>query len=985
MSQTGTQSPLGINVSGSLLQNIGFRLNPVTEAFVGSSKTNDSYTPGSIVEQTCLKWLTYAINEAYAQTPSNLTNATYDSLISIGSTTIPALGNAKPPTYVAVDPAGNWTGEATTGYYLDADPGAGQGQSQTATWIPYTTANTNKSVTQWGFVRLYALQAWNEFNWNGIPATTPPEYKDFIYTFNQAFGYIETTNKAITAAQGGQTFAQGTFSNMNDLMSGNITGVNLATFQFGQDCVTAGKVVDLSKIAKFGFPSVLLQTIAKYNTVTQALSFALLSSGIPAQDLNNIASGSSATKLQEQQLYGAFLTIIDDNLKDILVPLNCKTAGLNSLADLLNIKKLFPNSYQSMTVPIYNVAPGPTNSKTYYPIYENGEVSSRLTTPAILDQIGTIVVPGAPQSSGNGILGTGIQVQDKGFGSPLHNILPDDIATSAGAFAFSMRQISNIQSIEFEKFAQVVYNLETTKGLNLIAGTDTPTNSELAQAVVDATAYGTGIGGGYTMSDFFGCMSGLPYLWNDIQTGITNLQTATLKRIYQNLYLACSWERATLTITYTGTGPYNVTGVTVNNPGGGYGREDGVSPVLTTNVGTGTVQIGTDPNDLSTFGKVTGVTVNITGQPQAALPTATIAYPPSEAFLSTEVTDVVLTTESGDNLVTEGDDVYPEAAIIDYIEDANAEIQAILTGNAGQNGTAQKLITAYELAGERLMIEQRIRYNVFEPVPSPTRDTTFIPYPSTTFSFVDSLPTYAAYTDPNMYAQTIEAIVDLTSIGGESMIAMMRQARNQARLQQLGLTPDDSIPNTLNPKVQQILLANGTAPGALIGVEVSGINGTSTPTIFSMPGTLLQTDSDGNAVAPRPLGYFDPNEESYCLTGDSTLPGQISPLQEIIAAGQHNVNNTNVLGPSLNGTGPAIADEIIAIRAGSSLPAGPCVQDLDVGNAVEPGSLAGSSAQNIIPISMNTAYTSGTLLPAIFTVSEAIDAVIQSNCDCWID
>lgn len=985
MNESGHQSPLGINVSGSLLQNTGLRINPVVAAIVGESKTNTSYTPGTIVNDTCLKWLTYAINEAYPLAPGTIANSTYDALISIGADTIPALGNAKPPTYVIYDPAGNWTGQATTGYYLTSDPGAGQGQSQDATWLPYTTANTNKSVTQWGFIRLYALQAWNEFNWNGIPATSPPTYKDFLSTFVQAFGYIESTNLSIHSAQAATTFSLGTYSNMNDLMSGNITGVNLATFQFGQDCVAAGKVVDLSKIAKFGYPSVLYQTIAKYNVVSSSLSLALLSTGIPAQDLLNIAAGGPATVLQEQQLYAAFSVIKGDALQEILIPLNCKTQGLESLADLLNIKKLFPNSYQSMTVPVFNISPGPTNSKTYYPIFEGGNVSSRITSPAIREQIGTIIIPGTPPITETSILGTTIQVQDKGFGTSLYTILPEDIATTAGAFAYSMQQISNIMSVDFEKFAQVVYNMETTKGLNLIAGTNTPTDQALAQAVIDATAFGSGVDGAYTASDFFGCMSGLPYMWADIQSGIQETQTSTLTNLYQNLYLACTWERATLTITYTGTGPYTVTNVTVNNPGGGYCRDGSAPPVITANCGTGTAIIGTDPDDLSTFGKMIGISFTITGQPQVALPTATVAYPPSEAYISTEVTDVFLTTESGDPLLTESYTSFPEAAVLNYIALANVEIQNILYGTTGQNGVANRLNTAYSRAGDQLQIEQRVRYNAIDAVPTGTRDTVFVPYPATTFSFVDFIPSMASYTIPHMYAQTLEAIADLTTTGGESMVAMMRQARNQARLQELGISTDTSILDQMNPKVQTILIANGTAPGASLGVSVNGINGLDTPTVFTTPSILTQTDSEGNLIAPRPLGYFDPNVESYYLTGDSTLPGQVSPLQEILAAGQHNVNNTNILGPSLNGTGPAISDEIVAIRAGASLPAGPRMQELDIGKAAVPGSLAGSPVTNIIPIPLNVAYTSGTILPGIYSVSEAIENVVQSNCDCWID
>jgi hypothetical protein len=397
MSTTGKQSPLGVNVNSSLLQNIGLCINPTNQGYIGTSKTNTSHTPGSLVNNTCLKLLTYAINQAYngnvAQTPAG--TSTYDNLIAIGKDIIPALGNAKSPGYTTDDPTNQWQGQATTGYSTAGDTGDGQ----SATWIPYDTTNNNKSVTQWGFLRLYALQAWNEFNWNGIVAGSGmPEYKDFLSSFLTSQNFIDYSNTTINALQGSTKFLKGTYSNMNDLISADVTGVSLATQAFGQDCITAGKVIDLSKILKFGMPSVLLQTIKKYNSITQSLSLALLSAGLATQDIDDISSGRmlTPTKLQEQQIYGAFLIIVGQDLADILIPLNCKTQGLESLADLLNIKKLFPNSYQSLTVPIYNANPGPTNAKTYYPIFDNGSVSSRLEAPAIVEQIGVIIPPGPP-------------------------------------------------------------------------------------------------------------------------------------------------------------------------------------------------------------------------------------------------------------------------------------------------------------------------------------------------------------------------------------------------------------------------------------------------------------------------------------------------------------------------------------------------------------------------------------------------------------
>jgi hypothetical protein len=130
---------------------------------------------------------------------------------------------------------------------------------------------------------------------------------------------------------------------------------------------------------------------------------ALLSSGLTTEEVQSIIDNSAPiTANQEQKIYGAFLIMVSIDLADILIPLNCKTKGIESLADLLNPKKLFPNSYQSLTVPLYNTQPNlPTNSKTYYPIYGTGSVNPTLTSPSVIGQVGPQPLPGTPPVIGN--------------------------------------------------------------------------------------------------------------------------------------------------------------------------------------------------------------------------------------------------------------------------------------------------------------------------------------------------------------------------------------------------------------------------------------------------------------------------------------------------------------------------------------------------------------------------------------------------------
>ena len=55
MADSGIQSPLGINVLGSVLQNTGLTINPVAAGYMGISKSNSDYYFGSLVNSTALR------------------------------------------------------------------------------------------------------------------------------------------------------------------------------------------------------------------------------------------------------------------------------------------------------------------------------------------------------------------------------------------------------------------------------------------------------------------------------------------------------------------------------------------------------------------------------------------------------------------------------------------------------------------------------------------------------------------------------------------------------------------------------------------------------------------------------------------------------------------------------------------------------------------------------------------------------------------
>jgi hypothetical protein len=368
---------------------------------------------------------------------------------------------------------------------------------------PYFYSMDFYSTTcKFGFVGEFAVQAYDEFYINN------GSYSDFFNVFNTILGYKDATNSVIDSLTSGLTHLDGIYSNMNDLITGDIAGVSISTFYWGQDLINTGRVIDLQNIQNFGNPDVLLRTLAKNKAITASLNVALTATGITPTTIQMIINGSTADNNQQKLLYACYNLITGQDLKDILIPLNCQTKYLNTLADLLDLRKLFPNSYETLTFPQYNSEPRQTNSKTYYLIYLGGQVN---------------------------------KIPSLSYGSRLLGILPNDIAYAADAFSMSMRQIKNIQNIDIEKFSQVVTNLENVNDLQ-VNGTNIPSNKPAIQFALSQIAYGSATSGKFLTVDFFASMTNLVYPWKQLKEAVDLLselpEISTLEGYLNDLYTA---------------------------------------------------------------------------------------------------------------------------------------------------------------------------------------------------------------------------------------------------------------------------------------------------------------------------------------------------------------------------------------------------------------------------------------------------------------
>lgn len=572
------------------------------------------------------------------------------------------------------------------------------------------------------------------------------------------------------------------------------------------------------------------------------------------------------------------------------------------------------------------------------------------------------------------------QLPENGFGNYVKAILPPDQAVLAGAFASSMMQIKNIQNVNFETFAQVVYSIETNNGLPLINGSNVPVDTFLVNQALSKIALGSDLYGTYNMSNFIGSVTGLPYPLGQIYDLIRALETENLYNIYDNIYLAVNWEQATATPVMSGL---DLIGFTITNSGGGYGREGAVAPTVSiSNGGTATVVIGTDPTDLNTYGKVTDIVLTNAGSAGAA-PTVQIQAPPL--------------TDAGIPGVNSpfGTVGWPgmNAIIDNYCISADNEISRIQNRNAQSFEASQVLNTYWNITGIALKTEQRSRYAAIPPVAIPYFKW-LTPYPLALINFIETIPTIADDTCPNGPAQSVENMVDLCEPGGQSIIGLMREQRNMQRLITAGLEQDNTISDEIPEDIDSQQCVNGTVPGAVEGIP-------SPLGEFTLPSWPEVKTCDGEPLSPTPTTYYDPN--FLGIRRVEANPDTIGQPPLITGGGKpaYNPGNVNVilnitpenLPPTIiDNTGEIIPEYPVGDPIGNDIPVIIVNPNVPVGDSTPLGppgipiaDLPFFPTGNVLPFTLNSNYTNSTLLPSQYDVASAIDKVIECNCDCWVN
>ncbi len=663
-------TPLQLTAAASLLANTGFR------GFPTALKTAiDTFNATTVIANFIA-----AVNFYKAQ--SFATASTLTSLLSIGSTTCPALGNSIPTGYT----------------YLDSEY-----------LVNYLSAVDGSTIDPSGFSNLIE-QTCAAYLGNG-------DYGRFSQGFMAMQGYIASTNNFINSAVNANQYLGPTFSGMDSLTTANISSINTDLETFGVDLAKQGNLWDLGNLDLYGTPAGLIQQLSTLtgvrNQAVPALQNALISVGLTADNIRDLVNDNRVglnnpngltpnefDKLQKSA-YNALTLVSGDDLTQILDILDVTTPNITSLEQLLDPTKTFPLSYLTMQTPT-----------------PNGPIDIFGTNGAVNSSIAPVVNSYLPTATGCDELG---------------KIIPPADAVANKAIEVALKQVNNIANTTLPELAETV-----------LGYVDSPwdvTQEYLANEVVSNSE---------TIPTYYRAIDDVP-----AGTDINN---------------TAYWEPTTLGGLSTMAGLPLIEAQTT-------AVDSSVTNYFATEVATGTGPDGT----ITTY-DVLGLALD-SDDFATRLNTATAAINTLQGAGSLNTLNTAYT-----NILAAAND----AAVITQIANANAAIAALSADpNYTVLNTAWTYIANLMNLSAKYTTEAGIDYFLLQAGDK-----------NSVYAFVQNLPVYGLLTANGDAVEFLEALSDTSTLGGQAVIGVMREGRNQQRSNVSGLYNANQIPS--NPEIDSI-------------------------------------------------------------------------------------------------------------------------------------------------------------------------------------
>lgn len=474
-------SPMQLQAGAYLFQNQGLQVNANLTSAIGTYRSQDFLAN---------LYVTLSVGGANANIGTSiLSNTTIAKLqtFSSYSNVCPALGDTIPADFIT-----------NTGTYPYTPPIA----TTFPQLLPAGVSNIYVGMT------MIVSNTANTYLGNG-------DYSKFAQLFSASQGYTNSTNLFVNSEVNSRDYLGDTFTNTDDLSTGQLTTVNLATRAFSDDIANTGDLFNLSNLSNLGTPLSLVQQVIKKAGIVAPLILEFSNIGINDNIILSLGDPDlSVTDPVQKLMYQAMKNITGDNLDQILQILEITTPGINNMAELLDPSKIFPNSFQTLTTPTCSGPRGiyvkQENTANLPPPTLDEEANGRRIEPSLPCEIATPTTRNVTSiGTVNSKLESEIPINTPGISyDRLSKITSTDLALANKSLAISLGQITNIDQMTPQQLAEAYAGIETTKGLPEIETQLQPMNQSAHDYYTNNFAIGSGVNGTLLLTDIIGTLVG---------------------------------------------------------------------------------------------------------------------------------------------------------------------------------------------------------------------------------------------------------------------------------------------------------------------------------------------------------------------------------------------------------------------------------------------------------------------------------------------
>lgn len=327
----------------------------------------------------------------------------------------------------------------------------------------------------------------------------------FTQAYDQAALFIGQTNDYINAVNTGATDVSGTFTNINDLITGGVSQVCTNPSALGKDLANLGYLINLEDLENWGTPMALVRSvIGRTKVVPPPMQIAFTVLGIDPDIVENLVDPETEVDDHTQQImFAAFSAMRNDSLKQIMKVLKIKNLnGINTVADLLNPVKILPLSYQTLRVP---------SNAGFIPVYNGNNINP--------------VVKGSLPFYGQ-------RASDTGYDMTAIDVMGamtlPEYACGNKALTFILAQINGVIFMDLPTLADMLLNINTTDQ-PLIVNLTSPLTPDLINYFKTLYPMGTGPNSTVVICDLFGTLAGY-HIRDPLQHTMSNIANVNVER-----------------------------------------------------------------------------------------------------------------------------------------------------------------------------------------------------------------------------------------------------------------------------------------------------------------------------------------------------------------------------------------------------------------------------------------------------------------------